>query len=139
MERAVIEHARELALDIAKRLLSRIGPTAAVDGFLPALSDQLEALPPHERARFTDAGDVEVVTAAPLPDETRERVRQTVAAALTGGTAALVFRTDPAVIAGVELRTRHGAVRNSWRNDLDEIAAALEGANTTNAAPVGVS
>lgn len=130
MERAVIDHARELALDIARKLLSRIGPAVAVDGFVASLSDRLEALPPQERAVLVDAGNVEIVTAAALPEATRERVRHAVAAALGDSAVDLTFATDPAVIAGLELRTRHGAVRNSWRNDLDEITAALAGANT---------
>lgn len=130
MERAVIDHARELALDIARKLLSRVGPAVAVDGFVTSLADRLKALPPQERAVFVDADTIEVVTAAALPETTREQVRQAVALALGGSAAALTFATDPAVIAGVELRTSHGAVRNSWRNDLDDIAAALPGAGT---------
>jgi len=138
MERTVIEHARELALDIARRLISRVGP--AVDEFLPSLSERLRALPSEQRILFTDpadGGDVEIVTAAPLAEDARERVRQAVATALTAGDGAprpnvpsLVFRTDPAVIAGLELSTRHAAVRDSWRSDLEAIGAALEPASS---------
>lgn len=129
MEGAVIEHARDLALDIARRLVSRVAP--AVDGFLPSLSQQLAALSPEQRTLFTEQGDIEIVTAAPLTNDACAHVRSAVAAALAAGgrppfeAPRLVFRTDPSVIAGVELRSRHAAVRDSWRGDLEEIGAAL--------------
>ena len=37
------------------------------------------------------------------------------------------FRVDPALIAGVELRSPNTIVRNSWRADLDRIRKELDG------------
>jgi F-type H+-transporting ATPase subunit b len=132
IEKALIDHARDLAIDIARRLLGRVSPAAGVDAFLASLCEQVKRLPPQQRAAFTqstDGGDVEIVTAARLGDETRERVRHAVAEALTdatpGGKPRLVFRTDPAVIAGIELNSRHAVIRNSWRNDLEHISEEL--------------
>ena len=42
-----------------------------------------------------------------------------------GRTSTLVFRTDPALIAGVELHTPGMLVRNSWQADLERIAGEL--------------
>jgi F-type H+-transporting ATPase subunit b len=69
-------------------------------------------------------GSVEIVTAAPLSPEEAERVRGAIAEAF-GGKPALVFRSDPAVITGIEFHTRHTVMRNSWRNDLERIHEEL--------------
>ena len=37
----------------------------------------------------------------------------------------LAFRSDPAVVAGIELHTAHAAIRSSWREDLDRIGKEL--------------
>lgn len=128
VQKMLIDQARDLAIDIARRLLVRIAPAADMDAFLVALCDQVKTLPSQQRVAFTpasDADDIEIVTAAPLGQEMSERVRHAVAEALTGGAAGaapkLVFRTDPAVIAGIELNSRHAVIRNSWRNDLEHI------------------
>jgi F-type H+-transporting ATPase subunit b len=132
MEKTLIDRVRDLSIDIARRLLARIGPAAGVDVFLGGLCAQVQALPPQERAaivRAADGGDIEIVTAAPLGRDAAERVRHAVSEAL-GGKPASVFRTDPAVIAGIELHSRHAVVRNSWRNDLERIREELNRADT---------
>jgi F-type H+-transporting ATPase subunit b len=132
MEKALIDHARDLGIDVARRLLGRVSPAVGVDAFFASLCEQVKGLPPQQRAAFTqsaDGDDVEIVTAAPLGDETSERVRHAVTEALTdataGGKPRLVFRTDPAVIAGIELNSRHAVIRNSWCNDLEHISEEL--------------
>jgi F-type H+-transporting ATPase subunit b len=126
MENALIDRARELSVEIARRLLERVSPAVAVDAFLAGLCQQVQALSPQERAAFTRAenGSIEIVTAAPPTPEQAERLRGAIAEAL-GGNAVLVFRSDPAVIAGIEVRSRHAVMRNSWRNDLERIREEL--------------
>jgi F-type H+-transporting ATPase subunit b len=127
MEKTLIDRVRDLSIDIARRLLGRIGPAAGVDVFLAGLCQQMKALPPQERIAFSqtqDGEDLEIVTAAPLDRDATERVRRAVSEAL-GGTPALAFCADPAVIAGIELRGRHAIVCNSWRNDLERIREEL--------------
>jgi F-type H+-transporting ATPase subunit b len=127
MEKTLIDHARDLSIDIARRLLGRIGPAAGIDAFVAGLCEQMRALPPQERAAFTQTSEgdsVEIVTASPLGPDATERVRHAVADTL-GAKPALVFRTDPAVIAGIELHSRHAVIRNSWRNDLERIREEL--------------
>jgi F-type H+-transporting ATPase subunit b len=126
MERLLIDRASELSVEIARRLLSRVAPAAGVDVFLPELCQQVRASSPRERAGFTPegGGSVEIVTAAPLGPEAAERVRGAIAEAL-GGKPVLAFRSDPAVIAGIELHSRHAVMRNSWRNDLERIREEL--------------
>jgi F-type H+-transporting ATPase subunit b len=131
LEETLINHARELSIDIARRLLSRLGPAAGVDAFLAGMCEQVRALSPQERAAFVQAPEgesVEIVTAAPLGPDATERVRRAVGEAL-GGKATLAFCNDPAVIAGIELRSRHTIIRNSWHNDLERIREELNRAD----------
>jgi F-type H+-transporting ATPase subunit b len=131
MEKTLIDHARELSIDIARRLLTRIGPAVGVDVFLAGLCEQLRTLSPQECDAFVQTpGEegVEIVTAAPLRPESIEQVRYAIADAL-GGKLPLAFRSDPAVIAGIELHSRHAVVRNSWRNDLERIHEELNRAD----------
>jgi F-type H+-transporting ATPase subunit b len=128
MEKTLIDRTRELSVEIARRLLSRVEPAASADVFLAELCQQVRALSPQERAAFTERpegrGSAEIVTAAPLSPEEVERVRGAIAEAFDGNPA-LVFRNDPAVIAGIELHSRHAVMRNSWRNDLERIREEL--------------
>lgn len=130
MEKLLIDRASELAVEIARRLLSRGAPAGSVDVFLAELCQQVRASSPQERAAFTREGDgsVEILTAAPLSPEAAERARGAIAEAL-GGKPVLVFRSDPAVIAGIELHSRYAVMRNSWRNDLERIREELNRAD----------
>jgi F-type H+-transporting ATPase subunit b len=130
MEKQLVDRASELSVEIARRLLGRVAPAAGVDVFLAELCQQVRASSPRERAAFADGGGapVEIVTAAPLSPEQAERVCGAIAEAL-GGKPVLVFRSDPAVIAGIELHSRHAVMRNSWRNDLERIREELNRAD----------
>jgi F-type H+-transporting ATPase subunit b len=126
MEKMLIDRTRELSVEIARRLLSRVPPAAAMDVFLAGLCQQVQALSQAARTAFTSAAEdnIEVVTAAPLDNEEAERIRGVLIEAF-GRKPPLVFRSDPAVIAGIELHTRHSVIRNSWRGDLDRIREEL--------------
>jgi F-type H+-transporting ATPase subunit b len=131
MEKTLIDHARALSIDIAHRLLGRVGPAASVDVFLAELCEQVRALSPQERNAFAQTPEeegVEIVTAGPLSPDVTEQIRRAIADAL-GGKPTLVFRSDPAVIAGIELHSRHAVIRNSWRNDLERIREELNRAD----------
>jgi F-type H+-transporting ATPase subunit b len=128
MEKTLIDRTRDLVLDIARRLLGRVPRAAAVDVFLAGLIEQVQMLSPQERAAFTQGGEengsLEVVTAELLSTADVSHIQDAIAQAL-GGKSALVFRTDPVVIAGIELHSRHAVIRNSWRGDLDRIREEL--------------
>jgi F-type H+-transporting ATPase subunit b len=127
MEKTLIDRVRDLAVDIARRLLGRVEPAVGIDAFLAGLCQQVKALPPQERAAFAQARDgegLEIVTATPLDPEAAERIRRAVGEAL-GDAPALAFRNDPAMIAGIELHGRHAVVCNSWRHDLERIREEL--------------
>lgn len=128
-EQAVIARASDLAIKIAQRLLERLPAASAWTFFLDELCEQIRALSPDLRAAFVPSNGginpVEMVTAAPLAADERERARQKVEAALNAKLE-LGVRVDPALIAGVELHSPHAVLRNSWQNDLGTIREALD-------------
>lgn len=126
-EKAVEVHARDLSLDIARRLLARFPPDTAFAAFLEGLCREVQSLAPAAKAAFAaPAGDaIEVVTATPLPADVSSRVRGELARAF-GADLPLRFRADAALIAGIELHGRNAIVRNNWRADLDRIGEELK-------------
>lgn len=132
MEKALIDRARDLSVAIARRLLERLTPETAVDVFLGELCRQMQSLSPQQRAALSSASErsgssIEVVTAAPLSVTEIERVRAAISAAWNSKPT-LTFRSDPAVIAGIELHGRNVIVRSSWRGDLERIKEELSDA-----------
>ncbi len=120
-QQAILGRASELAVEIAQRLLGRLPTATALSAFLDGLCQEVRALPAEATESFTSATAaghaIEVVTAAPLSEEGTVRVRDALKAAF-GSELPFVFRTDPALIAGIELHSRNTIVRNSWRKDL---------------------
>lgn len=125
-EKAVLAHARDLSVDIARRLLSRIPPDTAFNAFLEGLCREVQAMSADAKENLTPAAGpaIEIVTAAALSPEQAGRVRDAVSRAL-GSQPLLEFRIDAALIAGIELHGRNMIVRNNWRTDLDRIAEDL--------------
>jgi len=127
MEKTLIERTRELSVEIARRLLERVSPMVAAEAFLAGLCHQVRALPPRERMAFlpTETDSIDIVTASPLSAEETERIGSAIAEAFSGKRA-FAFRSDPAVIAGIELHSRHAVIRNSWQSDLERIGKELK-------------
>ncbi len=127
-QQAIIVRASEVSIDIAQRLLGRLPSKIALAAFLDGLCQELRALSSEARASFTPATAaghaIEVVTAVPLSKEETERVSDALKEALDVRLA-FEFRTDPALLAGIELHSRNTIVRNSWRADLDRIREEL--------------
>ena len=69
-------------------------------------------------------GPIDVVTAVSLDAGQQTECRDLLMRQL-GRAPALVFRTDPALVAGVELHTAGMLIRNSWQADLERIADKL--------------
>ena len=67
---------------------------------------------------------LEAVSATPLDPADQERCRGLIGEAF-GARPPIAFKTDPALIAGLELHGPHFVVRNSWRADLARILADL--------------
>ncbi|HTW33907.1 MAG TPA: F0F1 ATP synthase subunit delta [Rhizomicrobium sp.] len=127
MEQAMIERASALGVEIARTLLERLPRRFAATTFLSALPEQLATLPPSSRERLaTCAGTtgLDVITAAPL-DGPQQAECQTLIEAALRRKAKLAFRSDPALIAGIEIRSETITLKNNWRDDLSRILQQL--------------
>ncbi|MGE0311727.1 MAG: F0F1 ATP synthase subunit B [Lautropia sp.] len=125
---ATMQHqAVSLAIDVARRLAGRLDGAVVHAAFLQWLVDAIAGLPKETRAAVvTEDMVLEAIAATPLGDEGEALCRDRVARAF-GGPVRLVFRTDPALVAGLELRGPHFVVANSWRADLEAIRRSLGG------------
>jgi F-type H+-transporting ATPase subunit b len=125
MEHVLRQQACDLAIVIAHRLLRRLPVKTATAALLESLTSAVDDLPDEQRRNLAAAaGPLDIVTAAPLDDAQQMACRDMMCQVL-GRTSTLVFRTDPALIAGVELHTSGILVRNSWQADLEHIAGEL--------------
>jgi F-type H+-transporting ATPase subunit b len=120
--RDALEHeATELALTIARRLLERL-PTQQLNRvFLEGLAGVLAT---HPARRLLASAPIEIRSAAPL-DAASQADCRTMLARVLGGAPELSFRTDPTLIAGIELASSDVVIRNSWQSDLERIAHVL--------------
>jgi F-type H+-transporting ATPase subunit b len=128
VEEALIDRARELSLDIARRLLDRLSTEAALPSFLDGLCERARSLSPEAREGLVRDGragtDCVVATAWELSAEQRQQVEDKLAKAI-GRDLPLSFCHDPTLVAGFELHGATTIVRNSWRSDLGRIREEL--------------
>ena len=110
----VLEEARRVALDLAadmaRRVLAEIPESLRVQAWLERIGQHLRSLPPAQRAalsgELTANCPLRVLTAWPVATEAEEGWRARLGTAL-GSDVAVAFETDPALIAGAELRFPH--------------------------------
>jgi len=119
------DRASHLAVEIAQRLAGRLDGGAVRATFLDWLIQAIAALPEATRQAALAKGMVlEAVTATPLDPADLEHVRQAIDKAFAGHPQ-IDFKTDPALIEGLELHSPHLTVTNSWQADLSKILADL--------------
>jgi F-type H+-transporting ATPase subunit b len=119
-EAAWTDRAGQLAVQIAGRLAARLQGPAVRTAFLDWLVLSIQAMPAAARqAVIAEDGGFEVVNAGPLAPVEQEQTRSVIAKAF-GGQPQMTFKTDPALIAGIELHGPHFALSNSWRADLGQ-------------------
>lgn len=110
---------RDLAAAIATRALG--AQPAGPDGYVARLAEALERMDAAARAALLGGGNLALVAARPLAAPDLDRARKVLAR--YGATAALA--TDPRLIAGLELRSDSGVLRNSLAHDLDLLVRAM--------------
>ncbi|HTH60819.1 MAG TPA: F0F1 ATP synthase subunit B [Paraburkholderia sp.] len=123
--RAVEDDAVRLAIEIAGRLVERMPQEARVQGFIQGAADALAALPPDARAEFAARGEPLALAAPRALSAAEQQACEAAFGAVLGKTVTLNVRTDPSLIAGIELTSEHAAVRNHLRHDLDAIRDTL--------------
>ena len=120
-------HASDLAVEIAEKLFDRLPDSARIDGFIDGLAAAVAKLPDRTRGEI-GAGDNAIALLA-AREMTREEVAtcETALAKALGRKVVLNAKADPSLIAGLEIEAPHAVVRNSFRADLERIAAELGG------------
>jgi len=121
MREALEREAADLALTIAMRLLQRVPPRELNRTFVDTLA---ETLATHPACSALASADLELRSAVPLDDTAQADTRAILTRAL-GASPRISFRTDPTLLAGIELAAPSVLIRNSWRADLDRIAQSL--------------
>jgi F-type H+-transporting ATPase subunit b len=120
--------AAELAVEIAAKLLDGLNSAEIQNTFLESLVEALSQMSADDRAALaaTKSG-IELVSATE-PDETQKSEITNAVRQALGSTPKLTFVTDPSLIAGLEIRTKHFELRNSWQLDLARILKELKSA-----------
>lgn len=125
MERTLRQRAADLAVVIARRLVQRLPVRATTTALLEAVTTTIAEIPEDARRKLAaDGGPIDVITAVTLDEQQKSDCRDLLGRVL-GQEPSLSFRTDPALIAGVELHTTQTLIRNSWQADLEHIAGEL--------------
>ncbi len=115
-----------LAVEIARRLASRLDGPQVKRVFLDWLVAAIAALPEETRQTArAKTTPFDAVSATPLDATEQAHASQTIGAAF-GGPVSVTYSTDPNLIAGLELRGDHLTVGNSWQADLIKIQAELQ-------------
>ncbi|TDE41058.1 F0F1 ATP synthase subunit delta [Antarcticimicrobium sediminis] len=120
--------ASELSIDIAAKLLDQLATPLVQAAFLAQLVKAITGMSASDRAALVNTtSDLTLVVATDLADAEKARIEREVAEAL-GGAPQLQFVTEPDLIAGLELRSAHFVLKNSWRADLERILKELKDA-----------
>ncbi len=120
--------ASALSVEIATKLLERLKTPAVQAAFLDLLVEAITGMSSSDRkALVASEAVIDVVTATCLGDADKTKIEESVSDAL-GGALTLRFVTDPNLIAGLELRSGHFVLKNSWRADLERLLKEMKDA-----------
>ncbi|MBN9552589.1 MAG: F0F1 ATP synthase subunit delta, partial [Alphaproteobacteria bacterium] len=122
------ERSRQLAVDIARMLVSPLRAQTVQDEFADRLIAAIGKLPDGTREAARNGSKLEALSATPVPADRQEDIRQRIGKVL-GGAPPISFKTDPSLIAGIELRGPHLVITNSWKADLDRILGEVSHGN----------
>lgn len=122
-----LRRAATLSVTMTGRLLAGMPVDARIDGYPERLVEALEALDPKEKeAILADRETLCLVAPRELTANEHEALRRKLSSTLSLD-GSLPVEVDETLIAGMELKSRHGVVRNSLAADLARIAEALDG------------
>jgi F-type H+-transporting ATPase subunit b len=121
------DQAADLAIKISAKLLERLNGPAIQSAFLSQLVEAIGKISPADLAALlADPKTIEIATAS-ATDAEHKQIEKAVQTAL-GGKPKLKFVTDPDLIAGLELRSPHFVLHNSWQADLKQVQKAVRDA-----------
>ncbi len=125
-DEAASVRAVHLAVDIAGKLLERVPDALRVMPFVDGLADSVLRLSPAARDDMSAGGALQLIVPRALTGDEQAACEAALAAVL-GRPIALRTQIEPALIAGLELAGTHAVVRNSWRDQLEQIRSGLQG------------
>lgn len=114
-----LARASALALDLAERLMQAMPEDRRIAGYAARLAEVLATLPEDRRRALFDSEAPQLIAPRPLSDSEAAEVQAALAPYFKTPPAVSI---DPDLIAGLELRGRHGGIGNSLRHDLTRIA-----------------
>ncbi len=115
-----------LAVAISQKLMASLPQDARVAGYPERLETAIGKLDDEQKAAIFSRGSaIRIVSARALTKAEIAAVRAVIKTA-AGKSVPLSFVTDPGLVAGLELRSRHGVIHNSLKSDLAHIREALE-------------
>lgn len=121
--------ALDLGTEVARRLLAEVPMTLREEAWLQRIEQRLAAMPADERdgllKQLADGTTLQVVTAAPLPEEVAEHWRNTLHRPLGDGIA-VTFQVDPTLVAGAELHFPTTILRFSWQSALTALRSEID-------------
>lgn len=121
------DHASELSLQIAARLLARLTSPTVQSAFLSQLVEAIAKMPAPDRAAIVaDPSGIEIISATDMGAE-RTAIKKAVQTAL-GSASDIRFTIDPDLIGGLELSSPHFVLHNSWQADLAQVRKAVRDA-----------
>lgn len=117
-----------LSVEIAARVLGQLNSPTVQAAQLELLVKAIAGMTAAERATLVaSSARIEIASATAPTVADKAAIKKAVIAAL-GGEPKLVFVTDPDLIAGLELRSPHFVLHNSWRADLNAILKEMQDA-----------
>lgn len=127
-QQALAAQAADLASAMAARLLDGVAPSVPDRDFIERALERLRTLDVEARrrliARMPSDGGPEVVTARALPGAQSAAIAERLGE-IIGVPVNPIFRTEPALLAGVEVRFPEWVLRQSWAGDLERLRAQL--------------
>lgn len=114
----------QLAVDIAGKLLDQLPDGMRVTAFIAGLANGVRLLSPAARAEMAADTSLRLSVPRALTVDERAACEAALATAL-GRRVEFTTDVDRALIAGLELSGTHGVVRNSWRDQLEQIHDGL--------------
>lgn len=118
------DHAASLSVDIATRLLQRLGGAVTSVAFLSGLTDQIEKIPVAQRHALLNE-PLKLISASKLSTDEQVQCRRALFEAL-GAQPGLSFECDPKLVAGLALQGANIVAGNNWRDDLERILSELK-------------
>lgn len=116
----ILAELRDLAVTVAARALA--AQPESPSGYVTRLAKALDGMDEEAREALLRGGNLTLVSAGSLPKSAREKAH----ALLARYGAEAQERTDPKLIAGLELVSDSGVLHNSLAHDLETLSEAMQ-------------